>query len=122
MFVGYARTSTLDQVAGFEAQLRDLKAVGVLRLYQEQVSSVGERPQLKALLDYLREGDVLIVTKMDRLARSMRDLCSILATIESKGASLRILNMNVDTSTLRVRLVSSSYNSLVRWRSSSWGT
>ena len=65
--VGYARTSTLEQVAGFEAQLRDLKAAGCTKLFQEQVSSVAKRQQLEAVLDYLREGDTLIVTKLDRL-------------------------------------------------------
>lgn len=72
MLIGYARTSTLDQVAGFEAQRRDLEAAGCQKIFAEQVSSVGNRVQLKAALDYLREGDILVVTKLDRLARSVR--------------------------------------------------
>jgi DNA invertase Pin-like site-specific DNA recombinase len=99
MLVGYARTSTTDQAAGLEAQERDLRATGVERLYREQVSSVATREQLEAALDYVREGDALVVTKIDRLARSVGDLCNIVKRIESKGASLRILAMNLDTST-----------------------
>ena len=99
MLVGYARTSTTDQAAGLEAQERDLRATGVERLYSEQVSSVATREQLEAALDYVREGDALVVTKIDRLARSVGDLCNIVKRIEAKGASLRILAMNLDTST-----------------------
>ena len=63
MLVGYARTSTTDQAAGLEAQERDLRATGVEQLYREQVSSVATREQLEAALDYVREGDALVVTK-----------------------------------------------------------
>lgn len=93
MQIGYARTSTVDQVAGFEAQLRDLKAEGCERLYQEQVSSVGERPELELALDYLRDGDELVVTKLDRLARSIRDLVTIIDRVRAKGAKLVILDL-----------------------------
>ncbi|MCE6971125.1 recombinase family protein, partial [Cereibacter sphaeroides] len=66
MLVGYARTSTLEQVAGLEAQRETLSAIGCERLYEEQTSSVGVREALKAAMDYVREGDTLIVTKLDR--------------------------------------------------------
>ena len=99
MLIGYARMSTVGQDAGLEAQERDLRAVGVERLYSEQVSSVATRAQLELALDYVREGDALVVTKLDRLARSVHDLCNIVKRIEAKGASLRILAMNLDTST-----------------------
>ena len=99
MNVGYARTSTVDQVAGFEAQLRDLKAAGCKKVFSEQVSSVAERDQLKSAVGYLREGDVLVSTKLDRLARSMRHLLQIVDEVEAKGAELRILGMNLDTAT-----------------------
>jgi DNA invertase Pin-like site-specific DNA recombinase len=99
MIVGYARTSTLDQVAGFEAQIRDLKKAGCKKIFQEQVSSVGTRPQLETALDFIREGDVLVVTKLDRLARSVGDLMVKLAFIEEKKAGLRILNLGMDTQT-----------------------
>ena len=99
MNLGYARTSTLEQAAGLEAQERDLTAAGVDRIFAEQTSSIGARPQLQTALDYLREGDVLTVTKLDRLARSVADLCKIVERIEAEGASLRILTMNLDTAT-----------------------
>ena len=89
MILGYARTSTTEQLAGLEAQERDLRAAGVERTFLEQTSSVGTRPKLEAALDYLRDGDALVVTKIDRLARSVADLCAIVAKIEHKGASLR---------------------------------
>jgi DNA invertase Pin-like site-specific DNA recombinase len=105
MIVGYARTSTLEQDAGLEAQLRDLTAAGVERTFQEQVSSVAERPQLAAALDYLRQGDALVVTKLDRLARSVADLLRIVQAIEGKSAALRVLNLNLDTGTPTGRLM-----------------
>lgn len=97
--VGYARTSTLEQIAGFEAQLRDLTNAGCTKLFQEQVSSVGKRQQLTACLDYLREGDTLIVTKLDRLARSVAHLGLLVANLKDKDVNLRILDLGLDTST-----------------------
>jgi DNA invertase Pin-like site-specific DNA recombinase len=105
MQIGYARTSTLEQVAGFEAQKRDLEAAGCSKVFAEQVSSVAQREQLEAAIDYLRDGDSLVVTKLDRLARSMRDLLDIVARIEAKGAGLRILAMNLDTTTATGKLM-----------------
>jgi DNA invertase Pin-like site-specific DNA recombinase len=101
MLVGYARTSTLDQSAGLEAQERDLGGAGCGKTFTEQVSSVDvkARTQLEAALGYVREGDTLVVTKLDRLARSVSHLLEILKTLEEKGAALRILDMGIDTST-----------------------
>jgi DNA invertase Pin-like site-specific DNA recombinase len=105
MIVGYARTSTIEQAAGLEAQERDLKAAGIEKLFQEQTSAIGPRKALETVLDFLRTGDVLAVTKLDRLARSVGDLCKIVEKIEAKGASLRILAMNLDTATPTGRLM-----------------
>jgi DNA invertase Pin-like site-specific DNA recombinase len=99
MLIGYARTSTNDQNAGLEAQLRDLRECGCERLFDEQVSSMSRRDKLDEAIQYLRDGDVLVVTKLDRLARSVADLVGIVAEIERRGASLRILAMNLDTHT-----------------------
>jgi DNA invertase Pin-like site-specific DNA recombinase len=99
VLIGYARTSTIEQAAGFEAQRRDLEAISCEEIYAEQVSSVSERPQLAEMLKYLRKNDEVVVTKLDRLARSIRDLIDIVDQIEAKGASLRILAMNLDTKT-----------------------
>ena len=106
--IGYARTSTTEQEAGLEAQRRDLVAAGCGKVFAEQVSSVGVRAQLAAALDYLREGDVLSVTKPDRLARSVADLLSIVAKLDAKSVALRVLSMGgseVDTRTPTGRLM-----------------
>ncbi|MDH4982784.1 recombinase family protein [Hyphomicrobium sp. D-2] len=105
MQIGYGRTSTSEQEAGLEAQQRDLAAAGCEKVFTEQVSSVAQREELEAAIDYLRDGDTLVVTKLDRLARSMRDLLTIVDRIEAKGASLRILAMNLDTSTATGKLM-----------------
>ena len=99
MLIGYARTSTLEQVAGFDAQLRDLVQLGCEKVFREQVSSKGARPQLEAALEFVRQGDTLVVTKLDRLARSVVHLGTIIETLEAKGVALRILNLGVDTAT-----------------------
>ncbi len=99
MLVGYARTSTTEQVAGLDAQRRDLTEAGCTKIFEEQVSSVAPRKELETLLDFVRAGDAVVVTKLDRLARSMRDLVEIVGRIEAKEASLRILAMNLDTAT-----------------------
>jgi DNA invertase Pin-like site-specific DNA recombinase len=98
--IGYARTSTIDQKAGLEAQLRDLKAAGCSKIFKEELSSVAaKRPQLDAALEWVREGDILIVTKLDRLARSVADMVAITEALRKKGVGLRILAMNLDTAT-----------------------
>ncbi|TCP60674.1 DNA invertase Pin-like site-specific DNA recombinase [Rhodovulum bhavnagarense] len=107
MLVGYARTSTLDQTAGLEGQERDLRAAGCERLFVEQVSSVDvkERARLAEALAYVREGDTLVVTKLDRLARSVAHLLNILDTLTERGAALRVLDLNLDTGTPTGRLL-----------------
>lgn len=105
MLVGYARTSTIDQEAGFEAQKRELGAIGCERIFAEQASSVGARPELADALSFIRAGDTLVVTKLDRLARSVLDLMEILQTIQKRGAELRILSMGLDTSSPTGRLM-----------------
>ena len=101
MRIGYARTSTLDQKAGLEAQERDLNLAGCERLFIEQVSSVDvvARIKLAEVLDFVRDGDVLVVTKLDRLARSVAHLCDVLRVLDERGASLVILGLGIDTAT-----------------------
>jgi len=99
MIIGYARTSTVDQIAGLEAQLRELEAAQCKKIFQEQVSSVAIRVQLEAALEFAREGDVLVATKLDRLARSVADLMAIIKTLDQKEVGLRILNLGMDTQT-----------------------
>ena len=92
MLVGYARTSTAEQEAGLAAQERDLKRAGCERLFSEQVSSVAQRLQLAAALDFVRDGDKLIVTRLDRLARGMGDLLEIAEQLRGKAVALQVLD------------------------------
>lgn len=96
--VGYARTSTVEQEAGLAAQIAELEAAGCSRVFREQVSSVdARRPQLAAVLDWVRDGDTFVVTRPDRLARSVSDLLRIVADLKARNVAVRILSMNVDT-------------------------
>src|SRR5262249_10127751 len=79
-----------------DAQIRDLKAVGCRKIFSEKASAVGQRAQLDAALDYCREGDTLVVTKLDRLARSARHLSDLVDLLEGKGVTLRIRNFGGD--------------------------
>ena len=118
MLIGIARTSTLEQKAGLEAQLRELKAYGCEKIYQEQVSSVAEREQLNAALSSLRSGDKLVVTKLDRLARSVKHLGEIVETINKAEASLVILDMGgtaIDTSNPTGKLILNVMSSVAQF-------
>lgn len=93
--IGYARVSTNEQENYL--QLDALKAAGVTRVFSEKGSSVGERPQLRLALAALGSGHVLIVYKLDRVARSLRDLLGILDSIHAAGAGFRSLTEPIDT-------------------------
>jgi DNA invertase Pin-like site-specific DNA recombinase len=84
-----ARITSLfeDEAAGFEAQQRDLKAAGVERLFSERTSAVGPRIALEEALDFAREGDAIVVTKLDRLARSVADLVRIVERQRASGCA-----------------------------------
>jgi DNA invertase Pin-like site-specific DNA recombinase len=105
MQVGYTRSSTIDQEAGYQAQMKALKAAGCDKVFAEQVSSVAERKQLEAAIEYAREGDAIVVTKLDRLARSVSHLVAIGERLEAKGVSLKVLDQAIDTSTPTGRLM-----------------
>lgn len=115
--VGYARTSTVEQQAGLEAQLRDLRMAGVDQgeLFVEQVSSVAQRRQLEEALRYVRKGDVFVVTKLDRLARSTSHLLSIIEHLDAKGVDLRILDfggMSVNTKSPSGKLILTMFGAM----------
>jgi DNA invertase Pin-like site-specific DNA recombinase len=118
MLVGYSRVSTVEQDAGLDAQLRDLEAVGCEEFFSEKVSSVAERAKLDECLKFIRKGDTVVVTKLDRLARSMRDLLEIVDTIKAKGAELRILAMNLDTSSATGELMLNVLGSVAQFERS----
>src|ERR1051325_8951149 len=93
--IGYARTYTVEQKAGLDAQIRDLMAAGCAErdIYTEQASSVRERPELDLLRRrILRPGDDLVVTRLDRLARSARDTLALAEEFGQRGATLKILD------------------------------
>lgn len=106
MIIGYARTSTTDQKAGMEAQIAELTAAGAERIYDEHISSVADvRPKLEEMLDFARRGDTVTVTKIDRMARSVRGFMEIQERLAKKGAALKVLNLGMDTGTPTGKLI-----------------
>lgn len=101
MKVGYARTSTIEQIAGIQAQVRDLIAAGCdeKNIFQEHASAIKKRDGLEKALAFVREGDTLIVTRLDRLARSVPDLYRIVDILKEKKVNLQIMSMGIDTGT-----------------------
>lgn len=116
--IGYRRSSTSEQLAGYEAQEAALVATGCTRIFGEMTSSVAQRDQLAAALDYVRDGDVLVVCKIDRLARSTADLLRIIATLEAKSVGLRILDFGgseVDTKSPTGRMLLTMFAAVAEW-------
>jgi DNA invertase Pin-like site-specific DNA recombinase len=105
MLIGYARTSTREQLAGFEAQVTALTAAGCERIYREQVSAIGDRPEFTKAMDQLRKGDTLVVTKLDRLARSVIHLLQVVEELNRMGVELKVLEMALDTNTATGKLM-----------------
>jgi len=103
MLIGYARVSTIDQNP--ELQLEALKKVGCEKIYSEKVSGVRqERHQLQAAIDYMRKGDTLVVWKLSRLARSLKQVIGTVNNLHERGIGLKVLTQNIDTSTSEGRL------------------
>ena len=118
MLVGYVRVSTSDQIAGREAQHRDLAATGCTRIFSESISSVAQRDELASALDFVRDGDTLVVTRLDRLARSTSDLLGIIATLERKNVALRILDFGgqaVDTKSPSGKLIVTMFGAVAQF-------
>lgn len=114
MLIGYARISTEDQ--NLDAQLDALNEAGAGRIFADKISgSKRQRPELDRLLDQLRDGDVVIVTKYDRLARSLRDLLDIVQAINDRGAGFRSLAEDIDTTTPAGRLVFHVFASIAQF-------
>ncbi len=97
--IGYARVSTNDQ--DLDIQISALKAAGCDVIRSEKVSgtSTAGRAELRNLLDFIRKGDMLVITRIDRLARSIADLAGIVRELEAKGASLKATEQPIDTGT-----------------------
>ena len=97
MLIGYARVSTREQETNL--QLDALRRAGVTEIFEEKASSVGTRPELRRCLASLKPGDVFVIYKLDRVARSLPDLLSILADIKAAGALVKSLTEPLDTTT-----------------------
>lgn len=114
MIFGYARVSTSEQ--RLDAQTDALTAAGAERIFAETITGKTKtRPELSTMLDQLRDGDVVVVTKYDRLARSLRDLLEIVETIQTSGAHFRSLAEDIDTTTPAGRLVFHVFASIAQF-------
>ena len=96
--IGYARVSTVDQ--NTDGQHDALRDAGCERVFTDRASGkLARRPQLDAMLDYVRPGDVVVITKLDRLGRSVANLVELAADLERRGVDLRVLHQGIDTTT-----------------------
>lgn len=117
--VGYGRTSSIEQRAGLEAQIAELEAIGATKVFAEHISSVdAHRPQLRAALDWCREGDTFVVTRPDRLARNVTDLLRIVEDLKARNVTVRIMSMGVDTSTATGVLILQVLGAVSQWERS----
>ena len=114
MIIGYARVSTDDQ--SLDSQTDALAVAGAEKVFADRISgSRRARPELDKMLEQLRDGDVLTVTKYDRLARSLKDLLEIVETIRARGAGFRSLAEDIDTTTPAGRLVFHVFASIAQF-------
>jgi DNA invertase Pin-like site-specific DNA recombinase len=103
MLVGYARVSTIDQNP--ELQVDALQQAGCIKIYTEKSSGKNkDRPKLLAALEYMREGDSLVVWKLSRLARSLKQVIETVKDLEERGIILKVITQNIDTNTPEGRL------------------
>jgi len=115
MKIGYARTSTVEQNYSLEDQIERLESQGCDKIFSEKVSSVQSRPEFEKCIEFAREGDVVVITKLDRFARSITDLWKHITALEEKGAALHILDLNLDTSTPNGRLQITLLGGIAQW-------
>jgi len=114
MIIGYARVSTEDQ--NLDAQLDALQDAGAERVFADKITgSARKRPELDKLISQLRDGDIVVVTKYDRLARSLRDLLDIVEEIGDQGAGFRSLAEDIDTTTSAGRLIFHVFASIAQF-------
>jgi DNA invertase Pin-like site-specific DNA recombinase len=114
---GYARTSTLDQKYGYSDQIAVLEKAGCDKVFAEQVSAtdMAARKEWAAMMAGLKAGDIVTITKIDRAARNIADMVAITQTLASIGASIRILDMNIDTNTPTGALMLNIFSSVAQF-------
>lgn len=114
MLIGYARVSTRDQKP--HLQMDALREAGCERIFEETASGAKrDRPELAAALDYMRDGDSLVVWKLDRLARSTRQLLETVENLEQRGIGLKILTQNIDTTNAGGRLIFTVFSAIAEF-------
>jgi len=117
MLIGYARVSTQDQHP--ELQVDALKAAGCEQVFHEKITGkLAERPELDACLRTLRKGDTLIVWKLDRLGRSLKNLVEVIHTLEQRGVAFRSLTESIDTSSAGGKLIFHVFGALAEFEHS----
>lgn len=117
--IGYARVSTTAQATdgtSLESQVQELEAAGATRVFAEAVSGKkARRPELDAMLDYLREGDTVLVYSLDRMGRTMADLVTLVNTLQERGVNFRSIREGIDTSGPAGRMVFHIFASLAEF-------
>lgn len=113
MMIGYARVSTQEQ--NLDLQTDELTKLGCEKIYQEKVSSGKERPHLMKMIEHLREGDSVIVWKLDRLGRSVKELINLMEIFQVKKVNFISIKDSIDTSTIQGRLLLNIFASLAEF-------
>jgi len=114
MLIGYARVSTHEQ--NLTLQTDALKKAGCRKIFDDRVSgAASDRPGLKAALEYVREGDTLLVWRLDRLGRSLKDLIEIIGSLEKRGVGFKSLQESIDTTTSGGRLIFHVFGALAEF-------
>jgi len=114
MLIGYARVSTDDQ--NLDLQKDALKNAGCDKIYEDQISGAkADRPGLTTVLEYAREGDVIVIWRLDRLSRSLKDLIEMVTLLDSKGIGLKSIHESIDTSSSTGKLVFHIFGALAEF-------
>ena len=113
MRIGYARVSTDDQT--LDLQRDALREEGCERVFEDTASGAGDRPALREAFDHLRSGDTLIVWRLDRLGRSLKDLIARADTLRSQGVGLRSLKESIDTDSSAGQLIFHIFGALAEF-------
>ena len=113
MKIGFGRQSTVHQKFGLQHQMEILQAEGCEKIFCEEVSAVAsKRPEFENAIEFVREGDMFVVTTLSRFGRSLKNILEDVERLEKKGVSFKILDMNIDTSTASGKLTLSLFGSI----------